>query len=199
MTLDARINFKNLTSKPITIKPIKSSAGRWKAFTLRPGDSVQTIRDSNGGAGNYDIEFSVTVNPKGEKNDELIGKFRANNPFIGNFYLQSLSKEVWYGRSLKKDPIIQGGKMYTFEYFFDEKKIEPNSLGKKGVFGAINESALKSITTFEGPTLEVGSDVTRYYSEKENGAFFPEIPFAKVEYLGEANSTKEWNFFIDNF
>jgi hypothetical protein len=198
MAMNTEVNFKNDTAKPITVSPINSSVGRWSRFTLKPGEEFRRVSDSNGGSGNYDIEFSVEVNPKGERNDVLVGKFRADNPWASPYYMESLSEKVWYGRTRdQNDPIIRDKQSFYTQYFKSGTQIQTDR-GDKGVFGKADKDKMSFFSDMvaRGETVEF---IDRYYTEAPNGAFDEEIPFAKVENLGSGRGAKAWNFVVDTF
>jgi hypothetical protein len=198
MVMNTEINFKNETAKPVTISPINSSVGRWSRFTLKPGEEFRRVSDSNGGSGNYDIEFRVEVNPKGQRNDVLIGRFRADNPWIRPYYIQSLDESVWYGETRdQNDPIIRNKQSFYTQYFKSDSRIETDR-GDKGIFGKADKDKMKLFNDIEssGEDIEL---VEKYYTATANSAFDQELPFAKVVNLGDGRGTKAWNFVVDTF
>jgi hypothetical protein len=198
MAMNTEINFKNQTAKPITVRPIKSSVGRWSSFTLQPGEEFRRVSDSHGGSGNYDVEFSVEVNPKGRKNDVLIGKFRADNPWIRPYYIQSLDEKIWYGETRdQNDPIIRNGQSFYTQYFKSDDRVQTDR-GDKGIFGKADKGNMTLFNDIEsgGEDIEL---VDKYYTAEANSAFDRDLPFARVENLGDGRGAKAWNFVVDTF
>ena len=198
MAMNSEINFKNLTGKPITVSPINSSAGRWSTFTLKPGDDFRRVSDSHGGSGNYDIEFSVEVNPKGERNDILVGRFKADNPWASPYYIKSLDEKIWYGASRDdNDPIIRNNQSFYTQYWDSNTRIDTDR-GAKGIFGKADKDSMTHFSDVETHGEDIRW-VDRYYTGPVNGAFDKEIPFARVENLGDGRGAKAWNFIVDTF
>ena len=193
MTRPTKIVFKNYTKKPITISPIKSSFGRWDAFTLQP-NQFKSIKDSNGGTGNYDIEWSVKVNPIGIKNDVLTGQFRADNPFTfwGLMYeayvsAQEESKSIFFAY---RDENLTPPWSYK-----DNSWVYNNSFASDGTarFGKADVNKLTPMDAYSEPGWYYTSDADIY------APFDKTVPFADVSPVADISGAKTWWFVMQEW
>ena len=185
-----QINIKNNLSNDILISPIKSSVGRQNFMTNIANGATKSIRDSNGGSGNYDLEFSIKVLAPG-KPDELIGEFRADNPWFYPYYVEALTKNIWYSQSRSEsDPWIINDKQYLTNYKDGRQETDK---GDKGMYGKADEDKMITRSDSDDPTIEY------YYTQAKNGAYDKSIPCIEVENLGVVDGAKTWNFTVQSW
>lgn len=203
MTKSSQVIFQNELNQRVAITPINSSRGQWDGFKLAPGES-DSIINSLGGSGNYDIEFRIRVEEQGKDNDVVIGEFRVDNPWIGDEYTSSLTDDIWFGESYGKNPRELNGKKYYTQYFSARSKVlreKPGRLndGDSGIFGRVERNDITEITRDESKD-QYTNRVTRYYSELPNAAFQQFAPLIQAKNIGDDSGSKTWNFHItDSF
>ena len=183
---DTQVNFKNNTYDPITFQPINDSVGRWKAFTLQPGQEKSIVDSIWGRTNTYDIYWKVT------DGDKLIGEFFATNYSMQNALLKAGTDDLYqFKTSLNRE-------RYGYNAgYFNRPKVEEGEIGKKDKFGKINTNNLvkkRSIDGDYGPQSLWGYT---YYTDNPGwNAFLPGEPVAIVSYLGDGNGNKTFSFAI---
>ncbi len=184
-----QINIKNNLANDILISPINSSVGRPNFLTNISNGVTKSIRDSNGGSGNYDLEFSIKVLTPG-KSDELIGEFRADNPWLTSYYVEALTDGVHYGKSSENDPLIQNGIKYITIYETGKQRTDK---GDAGLFGKADVLKMELVIKKDD------ADPYVFCTEAKNGAFDKSVPYVEVENLGDLNGAKTWNFTVQSW
>ena len=186
-----QINIKNNLANDILISPINSSVGRPNFLTNISNGVTKSIRDSNGGSGNYDLEFSIKVLAPG-KPDELIGEFRADNPWLFSYYVEALTDGVHYGKSSENDPLLKKDIKDKYRTIY-EKNEQRTDKGDTGLFGKADTSKMEIVQV---PDSGYG---LLFCTEAKNGAFDKSVPYIEVENLGDLNGAKTWNFTVQSW
>jgi hypothetical protein len=199
MTKSSRAIFRNNSDNQIAVSPINSSKGQWDGFRLAPG-GIDSIINSYGGSGNYDIEFRLRVDKSGKDDDVIIGEFRVDNPWIGDEYASSLTESIWFGESIY--PVKVNGKTFSTQYYKSGTKVlrkQPDPYrfydGDIGIFGSADKKEMVEITRDESKD-QYANRVTRYYSESSNAAFDGGLPFIKARNIGDGSGAKSWEFIV---
>jgi hypothetical protein len=186
--MPTQINFVNNTNDAITFTPIYSSISNFNSFVLTPGERIQKYM-SIPGVDNYDWEWSAFIDKAAPEEDVIIGKFRADNPWYGAPYFESLSDDNFYLKQLSGDEATYDGITYPAAYWPWEK-VRPK-VGERVKFGKINKEGLVSREIYF-------STNKMYYSTSSTPSFIPGQQFANVSYLGEGlHDRKTWEFILE--
>ena len=172
-----RVNFVNQSKyDDLVIAPTNSSKGRWKSFTLKPGKAGQ-VTDSNGGAGNYDVEFTANFQHQKPKQDVLIGTFSFDNPNAWPSSVRALDRYTAFQMGY---PYQSNGTKY-YGMYSDPKAENWRNLGTGLIVGNINTNGLLRGTS------------SSYYSRMPYTAFIPNQPVANIAFTKD-DTYKEWTF-----
>jgi len=194
MANDTLVRFINSTDQPLTIKPINSSVGRFERFTIDPGSSKE-LRGNNPGSNNYDLEWDPIINPKGKENDLQLGSLRADNPWGGNQYIQTLTDNTWFGGGnyyrFKSDGVTKSSSFYYKAVASKQVKGE-----EPYFYGLSNKSIMRkgSIDVHAGKESPIWREVNIYYTSGFLAAMNRETPIAKVSYNGLSGGAYNWEF-----
>ena len=201
MAKDTLIRFTNSTGAPLAIKPVNSSIGKFERFSLEPGES-RSLKGSNPGAGNYDLEWDPIVNPRGKVNDLLLGTLRADNPFNKSPYMESLASETWFASSGKN---FQTSSFDIRAYSsFYEKRI---TAGDESIFyyGDADQSVMVrgkrtvKVSNPDSPGLSSRKELDFLYTAGFLDAMNRDLPIAKISYLGLVDGSYAWSFDVGYF
>jgi hypothetical protein len=133
----------------------------------------------------------MLINPKGKEKDLQPGSLRADNPWGGHPYIQTLSENTWFGggsyHRFKSDGVTQSSSFYYKAVASKQVKgEEPYSDG----FSDKSIMHKGSVDIQLGAGSPMWKEVSIYYTSGFLEAMNREMPIAKVSYNGLTRSVQ---------